>query len=149
MARPRTDSKDTVWVLGDQLNTEFSALAAANPLTHRVLMVESRAKLSSKRWHIQRAHFVVASMRRFARELESSGWEVDYRHADTLASGLRQHRDEYNPGTVFVMEPASWSGLRLVEREECNIVRGNQFLCHYDEFTRWCDEWLQIGRAHV
>ena len=54
----------TVWVLGDQLNRSIGAMAEADPSTHRVLMVESTAKLASKRWHRQRAHLVLTSMRR-------------------------------------------------------------------------------------
>ena len=132
----------TVWVLGDQLNRSFAALAAATPATHRVLMVESRAKVASKSWHIQRAHLVICSMRRFARELSAAGWHVDYRRADSLVAGLRDHRDEFAPSTVEVMEPASWSALRMVRANDCVVVRGNQFLCHYDEFSAWKSEWL-------
>ncbi|MEQ9161186.1 MAG: cryptochrome/photolyase family protein, partial [Ilumatobacter fluminis] len=68
----------TVWVLGDQLNRDIGALRDADPETHRVLLVESTAKLASKRWHRQRAHLVIASMRRFADELRSAGFEVDH-----------------------------------------------------------------------
>ena len=139
--------ENTVWVLGDQLNTRFAALAAADPSTHRVLMVESAAKISSKRWHIQRAHFVIASMRRFAQELTDSGWVVDYRRAPSLAAGLREHRDEFAPRSVTVMEPASWSASRMVAAEGCDVVRGNQFLCHYDEFVSWRDRLLTTRKT--
>jgi len=132
----------TVWVLGDQLNRSFAALAAATPATHRVLMVESRAKVASKSWHIQRAHLVICAMRRFARELSAAGWHVDYRRADSLVAGLRDHRDEFAPSTVEVMAPASWSALRMVRANDCVVVRSNQFLCHYDEFSAWKTEWL-------
>jgi len=68
-----TVSLETVWVLGDQLDHAGSALAAASPATHRALMVESLGKLQSKRWHMQCADFVIASMRRFAGELRNAG----------------------------------------------------------------------------
>ena len=54
----------TIWVLGDQLNRSIGALATADPTTDRILVVESDAKLASKRWHRQRAHLVLAAMRR-------------------------------------------------------------------------------------
>ena len=88
------ESKKTVWVLGDQLNRDFAALAQATPSTHRVLMVESSAKVRSKKWHIQRAHFVITSMRRFAQELREAGFDVDYRKSETLSQGLHEHRSE-------------------------------------------------------
>ncbi|MDQ6698224.1 MAG: cryptochrome/photolyase family protein, partial [Actinomycetota bacterium] len=47
---------DTVWVLGDQLNRNIGALAAARPRHTRLLLVESAAKLASKPFHRQRMH---------------------------------------------------------------------------------------------
>lgn len=127
----------TVWVLGDQLNRDIGALQDADPETHRVLLVESTAKLASKRWHRQRAHLVIASMRRFADELRSAGFEVDHRRSDSLRDGFREHVDEFGPERVLTTEPASIDGLALLESLDVEIVRSNQFLCHYDEFAEW------------
>lgn len=127
----------TVWVLGDQLGRSLTALSAARPETHRVLMVESRGKLTSKPWHVQRAHFVISSMRHFAEELRSEGFTVDYRHAMSLGDGFRDHIAEFSPSSVTVTEPASFRGLELVRRLGCTVERSNQFLCHYDEFASW------------
>jgi len=129
----------TVWVLGDQLNRDFAALAEASPSTHRVLLVESTAKLRSKNWHIQRAHLVITSMRRFAASLRAEGFEVDLRRADTLAAGLDAHRAEFAPEQVSVMEPASWKGLEMVARLGCRVVPSNQFLCHRNDFAAWAE----------
>ena len=127
----------TIWVLGDQLGRMQSALAAAKPDTHRILFVESTAKIRSKTWHIQRAHFVIASMRRFASELRAEGFEVDYRKADSLRSGLTEHRHEFSPAVVSVAEPASWDGLALVRDLGCTVIRSTQFLCHYEDFAEF------------
>ena len=67
----------TTWVFGDQLDRHLGALATATPASHRVLIIESRQKIESRRWHVQRAHLLVASMRRFAEQLRSEGFEVD------------------------------------------------------------------------
>ena len=93
--------RSTVWVLGDQLNRNLAALQLADPSTHKVLFVQSQAKLESKTWHRQRAHLVITSMRRFAAELEAEGFEVDYRIARTLGDGLADHRGEHQPGTYL------------------------------------------------
>jgi deoxyribodipyrimidine photolyase-related protein len=127
----------TIWVLGDQLDRQSSALADADPATDVILMVESTAKVVSKRWHVQRAHFVITSMRRFAESLRSEGFTVDYREARTLAAGLAEHRDEHSPGRVVAMEPASRDGWAMLERCGVELVRTNQFLCHPDEFAVW------------
>ena len=65
----RSHRPETVWVLGDQLNRALVPLADADPAHTRVLLVESAAKLASRPWHVQRAHLVIAAVRRFAAEL--------------------------------------------------------------------------------
>ena len=127
----------TVWVLGDQLDRELAALAEATPATHRVLLVESSAKLASKRWHLQRAHLVITSMRRFAAELRADGFEVDHRSSASLSSGLAEHRREFGPEAVIATEPASRDGLAMLRRHGVTLRRTNQFLCHPDEFATW------------
>ena len=128
---------ETIWVLGDQLNRRLGPLREATPATAQVLMVESQAKLASKRWHRQRAHLVLASMRRFAAELRAEGFEVDYRQEPTLAAGLHAHRTQFTPSRVVAMEPASFDGLALMGQLNVDVVRSNQFLCHYEDFGAW------------
>lgn len=124
-------------MLGDQLSRSLGALAGRAPGSVRVLMVESRAKIASKRWHRQRLHLVLTSMRRFAAELAAAGFEVDHRHAATLGSGLAEHREQYRPSRVWAMEPASLDGRAMLQRHGVELVRSNQFLTHPDEFATW------------
>ncbi|MEL6892288.1 MAG: cryptochrome/photolyase family protein [Actinomycetota bacterium] len=130
---------ETIWVLGDQLHRRLGAMADASPATHRILLVESVGKLRSKRWHRQRAHFVVASMRRFAAELRETGFEVDHRRADSLRAGFAAHVEQFGPTRVLATEPASWDGLELLRDLEVDVVRSDQFLCHYEDFAEWAD----------
>ncbi|MFM8867437.1 MAG: cryptochrome/photolyase family protein [Ilumatobacteraceae bacterium] len=125
----------TVWVFGDQLNRRIGALADADPTTHRVLFVQSAHKIASKAWHRQRLHFYLASMRRFATELEEAGFEVDYRVAPTMGEGLRQHVAVHRPSEVIATEPNSLNSRSLLGRLGVRTVRSNQFLCHPDDFT--------------
>ena len=134
----------TVWVLGDQLDRRGSALAAAKPSTHHVLLVESTAKLASRHWHVQRAHLVVASMRRFASELRADGFMVDERRASSLAEGFAAHGAEHAPTEVIAMEPASRDGLALLRRLGVTTTRSNQFLCHPDEFAVWAKDRMRL-----
>ncbi|MEO5901640.1 MAG: cryptochrome/photolyase family protein [Ilumatobacteraceae bacterium] len=131
------DGRATIWVLGDQLNAGISSFAGATPATHRILMVESAAKLAAKRWHVQRAHLVVTAMRRFAVEQRAAGYEVDERRAASLSAGLAAHRNEFEPTDVIAMEPASRDGWSMLEREGVTLTRTNQFLCHPADFATW------------
>jgi deoxyribodipyrimidine photolyase-related protein len=127
----------TVWVFGDQLNAGIASLEGASPASTTILLVTSRAKQASKPWHRQRLHAVLAGMRRFADERRAEGFVVDHRHADTLADGLRAHREAFPRNLVRAMEPMSYDGLRLLADNDVEIVPSNQFLCHRRDFASW------------
>jgi len=130
---------ETVWVFGDQLNRTIGALADVSPSTHRVLLVESRAKLSGRRWHVQRAHFLLASMRRFADALHAEGFVVDYRVAETFTGGFRAHVEQFSPTRVVATEPNSYNARELVSSLGVATVPSDQFLCHHSDFAEWAD----------
>ncbi len=134
----------SIWVLGDQLNRQIGALADARPEHDRILLVESAALLGSRRWHRQRVHLVITAMRRFATDLEASGFDVDLRRATSLRRGLDDHVDEFGPDALAMTEPNSWSMRQFVDGLEIDLVRSNQFLCHYDEFAEWASGRNQL-----
>lgn len=128
----------TIWIFGDQLNRSIGALADADPNEARVVLVESEQLLAAGR-HVQRNHLVITAMRRFAAELEDSGYEVDLRRAPDMRSGLTAHIDQFGPDEVVATEPNSRRARALCESLDVALVRSNQFLCHYDEFAEWAD----------
>lgn len=128
---------ESVWILGDQLHRDIATLRDAEPGRTRILFVECDGKIASKRWHRQRLHVVLASMRRFAAELRDAGFEVDWRRTPSFAAGLAAHRAHFRPQRVRAMEPMSWDGLALLRRLNVEVVRSNQFLCHYEDFAAW------------
>jgi deoxyribodipyrimidine photolyase-related protein len=116
------------------------ALADRRPGEVRVLVVESRAKLASKRWHRQRLHLVLASLRRFSAELVAEGFDVDHRVAPTLAAGLVAHRAEHAPGRVVAMRPMSFDGERMLRSHDVELVANDQFVCSTAEFAGWAGD---------
>ena len=90
-----TDTRPTIWVLGDQLRRTAGVLAEHTPDTCRVLLVESDSILGRHRWHRQRAHMVISAMRHFAAELEAEVmWDggfwpplKHYRYSITWSNG--------------------------------------------------------------
>ncbi len=127
-------SLPTIWVFGDQLNRGIGALAGATPLTHRVLLIESTSKITSRKWHIQRAHFIVASMRKFANELRIEGFHVDYRHAGSMMQGVAEHVREFAPPEIVATEPNSYAARLLAQELGVHTIPSNQFLCHPTEY---------------
>ncbi len=142
----------TVWIWGDQLNRDLAHLRGAVPDDSRVLLVVSGAKLTARRWHVQKLHLVVSAMRHFAAELEDRGFDVDLRRAPTMRAGLEAHVAEYRPDLVRAMEPASLTGDRLLRdlagsgSLPCGleVVDSDHFLCHWRDFDTWAD-----GRDHL
>ncbi|MDJ0925154.1 MAG: cryptochrome/photolyase family protein [Acidimicrobiia bacterium] len=131
---------DTVWVLGDQLSRGIASLEDRSPADARILMIESTAKIASKRFHRQRLHLVMTAMRRFAADLRKTGFEVDYVSAPSFAEGLDQHRARHRPERVVAMEPMSHSMLHRLPQLGVDVVRSNQFLCHYEDFAAWASD---------
>jgi len=127
-------SLPTIWVFGDQLNRGIGALAGATPQTHRVLFIESTSKSASRKWHVQRAHFIVASMRKFANELRTEGFHVDYRFAHSMCEGFDAHVLGFKPSEVVATEPNSYGARQLAAGLGVRTVPSNQFLCHPNEY---------------
>ncbi len=127
----------TVWVLGDQLSRTRGALAGMEPGGCRVLLVDSDAQITSRRWHRQRLHLVQSAMTHFAAELRAEGFDVDHRRAETLRIGLRDHLEEFGVTTVTATEPMSWNARAMMLALGVELVRDDHFLCHYEDFERW------------
>jgi deoxyribodipyrimidine photolyase-related protein len=135
----------TVLVFGDQLHRSIGAMADASPADTRVLMVESSEKIASQAWHVQRAHFYLASMRRFADELRVDGFEVVYRRSNSFRVALREHRAEFPDDAVVATEPNSWRARLLLDELGVETVASNQFLCHHRDFTNWVNSRKSAG----
>ena len=134
----------TVWVLGDQLNRSIGALADARPGRDCILIVEARDKIEGRRWHGQRLHFLLTSMRRFAAELRDEGFDVDYRTAPTMRAGIRDHASERSPERIVATEPNSVGARRLADALGVTTVASNQFLTHHRDFASWAEGRKQL-----
>lgn len=128
----------TVWILGDQLNPTGGLLATSKPANTRVLFVVSTSMLSSRPWHRQRLHVVLASMRRLALQLEHDGYAVDFRVATSMRAGVRAHLEELGADQVSVMQPADLRLRRSLDLwPEVHVAPNDQFLCSSPEFAEW------------
>jgi deoxyribodipyrimidine photolyase-related protein len=127
----------TILILGDQLNRQSGALKTAEPESCRMLFVTSRAQLAGKRWHRQRLHLILAGMAKLARSLRDEGFHVDEREAETLSSGIAEHRAEFAPSEIVAMSPTSWRAVGLLETAGVRLVPNDQFLCDAPTFAGW------------
>ena len=79
-------------------------------------------------------------MRRFADELRSEGFSVDYRIAPSMREGVRQHIAEMQPSAVVATEPNSYAARELVKSLGIQTEPSDQFLCHPDEYSQFMGE---------
>lgn len=75
----------TAWILGNRLSHENPALEGAD----RVLLVESRAGLTAKRYHRQKLHLILSAMRHFTAELRDPDEVVE-----TILGAVRDEKRE-------------------------------------------------------
>ncbi len=134
---PMTTNSQTIVVLGDQLNRNIASLEYANPKECQILMVEADDEFEAGLWHVQRMHLFLSARQHFAEELRAEGFEVDYRVSNSLASAIIEHKAEFNPESVTAMEPLNWDDHQALKDADVELVRNNQFYCHYEEFAEW------------
>ena len=94
-----------IWVLGDQLWHEQTALQSCRPqkAETRVLLIESAHHARERPYHRQKLVLVWSAMRHFAEELRQVGWIVTYEVAESfdpplleLAQSKPNHRTTGN-----------------------------------------------------
>ncbi|MFN2476460.1 MAG: cryptochrome/photolyase family protein, partial [Chthoniobacterales bacterium] len=136
----------TIWVLGDQVSLESTALAAADPADSVVLMIESKARGGALLYHQLKLVLVYSAMRHFARDLRERGWMVDYHLIDetpAFEEGLSRHVDKFRPNELVIAEPNSFAEVDAVEklarklRVLLRMTPATQFLLRREEFREW------------
>jgi deoxyribodipyrimidine photolyase-related protein len=139
----------TIWILADQLSPDNVALAAADPAKSIVLIVESKARGEVVRYHQQKLVLVYAGMRHFARDLEATGWRVDYhRLEDTpdFSTGLSRHVERWQPAEIVLAAPNDYAMTEALPKFARRVgvpVRAlptNQFLLSREDFAEWAGD---------
>ncbi len=156
--------RNLIFLLGDQLDADSSALEGFDPVLDKVLMVEA-AEESTHVWsHKIRTTLFLSAMRHFSQDLQVRGIRVLYRalddHADaTLASGLIAAVALAQPERVIGVQPGDLRVQKSIENAIKSIASqaicksasaGNEddfpqlewrqdkhFLCSSQEFRLW------------
>ncbi|AZH26157.1 hypothetical protein DU502_12655 [Haloplanus aerogenes] len=132
----------TVWLLGDHLHPEHHVLDDAD----RVLLIEATEFAARRPYHPQKLGLVFAAMRHARDRLRGTGYEVDYRRADTFGDALDAHFDAHPDDDLRLMRPPSYgAGERLRELVAARggsltLVDDDRFLCSSAAFDEWAGE---------
>ena len=110
----------------------------------------------SKRRQIQRLHLFVFAMccfRHVSLCRRARGSRIRGRRSagiEPWGAGLRAHCTEHDVAEVIAIEPMSWDGKAMRERLGGTMIRNNQFLCHYDDFSEWAGsrKSLEMGEFY-
>ena len=82
--QPDPAGRSWVYVPYDQLTDEIGPLAAADPVTVGIVLIESTAKAARRPYHRQKLALIIANLRQFALEQAARG--VAVRHVVTAGS---------------------------------------------------------------
>ncbi len=137
-----------IWVLGDQLNVDQSALAGLDPDQARVLLLESTSVLLQRHYHRQKLVLVWSAMRHFAEELREKGWNVDYVQCNRFGDGLREWIAAERIAELRLMEPADRGFRAAIEALKLPVpvrwIPSNAFLWRREDFAGWAAGYKQL-----
>ena len=115
------------WCFADQLGPHF--------LDHPrqpVLLIESRAVFSRRRFHRQKAHLILSALRHRAAEL---GDRAEFHRVGTYAEALDRLREP-----LSVCAPTSWRSRDFVlARPDLQVLAARGFVTTQPEFAAWAE----------
>lgn len=133
-----------VWVLGDQLRCDNSALADLLPSECVVFMVESLQRARAMPYHKQKLVLVWSAMRHFAEELRAEGYTVAYYPQSPAARpALRDVIAEFGVTRVRLMASAEYGrSARLADLVRSlgvavEVTPNTAFLSDHTAFVDW------------
>ncbi len=132
-----------IWILGDQLWSQQTALsgAIASPEKPPVILIESLRHVRERPYHRQKLILIWSAMRHFASELRRAGFPVTYATADDFEAPLAAWVEANGISEVRVMTPSDRPFLQLIQtlKLPCQItlLPNNQFLWSAADFAQW------------
>jgi deoxyribodipyrimidine photolyase-related protein len=145
-----------VLVLGDQLSTNVSSLAAADPNQDLVLMCEVAEEATYVRHHKKKLILLFSAMRHFATELEALCWRVAYTRLDdagnagSFSGEVARAVAAYKPERIAVTEPGEWRVLDAMRSWPAkfglavDLLPDTRFISNIGDFTAWAKGRKQL-----
>lgn len=141
-----------ILVLGDQLTPDIAALQEGEIGRDIVVMAEVADETGYVPHHPKKVAFILAAMRKFAAQLEASGWKVAYTKLDdpensgSIVGELLRRADEFGATEIIATEPGEW---RLISAlEDCPVpvmqMPDTRFLASHEEFEQWAEGRKQL-----
>ncbi len=144
-------TKTLIPLFADQLSHELSSLVISNPENSIILMMEVEAETKTVPHHRKKLIFLFSAMRHFAKELEESGWAVDYvrlnnpENTGSFASEIERAVDRHDISQIRVCEPSEHRVMDMIMGWEkhlslpITITPDYRFLATHGEFNAWAE----------
>lgn len=132
-----------IWVLGDQLWQQQSALASCqkHKQQNTIILIESSQYVQQRSYHGQKLVLVWSAMRHFAEELKQKGWQVTYQITEDFVTPLQNWIHKQNITQLRIMTPSDRPFTELIKNLELNcqieFIPNNHFLWSRAEFQTW------------
>jgi deoxyribodipyrimidine photolyase-related protein len=121
------DTRTRRWCFADQLGPHF-----LDDRDQPVLLIESRAAFSRRRFHRRKAHLVLSALRHRAAEL---GDQAMFLQTRTYGEAL-----DKVTGELSVCQPTSWAADRFVRSlPSVEVLPARGFCTDRDTFDQWAD----------
>nr|WP_066549943.1 MULTISPECIES: cryptochrome/photolyase family protein [unclassified Sphingomonas] len=136
-------------VLGDQLSLDLSSLAAADPATARVLMMEVADEAGYVRHHPKKIALLFAAMRHHADALRAAGWTVDYvtlddpENSGSFTGEVARAVARHDPARIVVTEAGEWRVMAMIDQWQTRFGRpvdvrpDTRFIASHADFDAW------------
>jgi len=138
-------------IFGDQLNDRAPLLAALNPTTDTILMMEVAEESQHVPSHIQRTVLFLSAMRHFAAQLEARGFQIRYIRLDdpsnthSFTTEVARAVADLRPSELLCTWPGEWRILYEVRSWSkkfdvlVTVMPDEHFLTSVEEFAQWAD----------
>ncbi|MFM7363452.1 MAG: cryptochrome/photolyase family protein [Cuspidothrix sp.] len=131
-----------IWILGDQLSLQQSALKSCHHQTNTpVIFIESLNHIKIRPYHRQKLVLIWSAMRHFAEELAQLQYVVTYKIATDFQTALKEWIKINQITELRVMIPNDKPFTQIIQNLQLpcaiTLIPNNQFLWSTTEFTNW------------
>lgn len=136
---------EALFLMGDQLNEIYISKFKHLP----IFMCELKSEATYVKHHKQKITFFFASMRNFANEAKSKGFNFIYtgfekaENTHSFSSEILRIQKEYKIKKFFIFEPSEFRVLEeikiLSKSVEIEILKDHKFLITTEEFGKWAN----------
>jgi deoxyribodipyrimidine photolyase-related protein len=141
-----------IFILGDQLSTNLSALRYADKEHDTIFMCEVMTEATYVKHHKKKIALIFAAMRAFANGLHRLGWRVDYialdhpENSGSFDCEVARAIARWKPQQLVMTKASEYRVLEM-QRTWCeslpcevNLLEDERFICSTARFNAWAND---------